>query len=352
MPDGKQRRESVGFSIEEARDADGKRRSQKRENRIFDILPESKITFKELAEWYLSNSKVKKLSSYDRIDLALRNFNNILGMKKVCNIKLNDLEEYQAERSDQGRAPATIDMEIKIMQTAVTKAFDNDKIDGRALKAFRGLKKQLKKGSNARTRTLTINEYISLVDAAPIHLKNILKIAFHTGMRAGEIRNLQWEKNIDRKTGFIRLADDSTKEKKGKVIPINHHVVTVLKEIPRALQHDYVITYEGQPIRQKDGFKRSMKTACKNAGIPYGRKTENGITFHDIRRTVKTNMLSAGIDKAYRDTLLGHSLEGMDRHYIVPDEKSLKKAMLKYTECIDQKIEEEKVKLGQQKVNK
>jgi hypothetical protein len=51
MPDGKQRRESVdameglnGYSIEDARDALSKRQVQKRENRIFDMLPESKIT--------------------------------------------------------------------------------------------------------------------------------------------------------------------------------------------------------------------------------------------------------------------------------------------------------------------
>ena len=50
---GKQRKEFVGYSIEEARDADGKRRSQKRENRIFDIKPEAKRTFEELKEWYL-----------------------------------------------------------------------------------------------------------------------------------------------------------------------------------------------------------------------------------------------------------------------------------------------------------
>ena len=52
LPDGKQRREFVGNSIEKARDADGKRRGQKRENRIFDMLPESNMTFQELAEWY------------------------------------------------------------------------------------------------------------------------------------------------------------------------------------------------------------------------------------------------------------------------------------------------------------
>ena len=45
LPGGKQRRELVGFSIEEARAAEGKFRSQKHENRIFDILMDSKITF-------------------------------------------------------------------------------------------------------------------------------------------------------------------------------------------------------------------------------------------------------------------------------------------------------------------
>ena len=50
MPGGVQRRESIGTSIEEARDADGKRRGQKRENRIFEIIPEATMTFKELSD--------------------------------------------------------------------------------------------------------------------------------------------------------------------------------------------------------------------------------------------------------------------------------------------------------------
>ena len=54
LPGGKQRRESIGYSIKEAKAADGKRKVQKRENRIFDILPENKITFHELTEWYLN----------------------------------------------------------------------------------------------------------------------------------------------------------------------------------------------------------------------------------------------------------------------------------------------------------
>ena len=87
LPDGKQRREPVGFSIEKARDADGKRRSQKRENRIFDMLPESNMTFQELTDWYLSLKSVKKLKANIRVEQALNSFNKTFGNMIVGNIK-------------------------------------------------------------------------------------------------------------------------------------------------------------------------------------------------------------------------------------------------------------------------
>jgi integrase len=97
----------------------------------------------------------------------------------------------------------------------------------------------------------------------------------------------------------------------------------------------YVITYKGQPIAQAGGFRRSFRAACKNAGIPCGRGKQDGITFHDIRRTVKSNMAKAKVSKVYRDTLLGHSLKGMDKHYMVPDEDDLRRSMDQYTQWLD-----------------
>ena len=64
------------------------------------------------------------------------------------------------------------------------------------------------------------------------------------------------------------------------------------------------------------------------------------MTFHDIRRTVKTHMLFAGVDKVYRDVILGHSLKGMDVHYLVPSDESLKDAIEKYTGWLNEKITE------------
>ncbi|MCK4485600.1 MAG: tyrosine-type recombinase/integrase [Desulfobacterales bacterium] len=158
------------------------------------------------------------------------------------------------------------------------------------------------------------------------------------GMRKGELRRLRWS-HVDRENMFLRLPKEITKEGKEKNIPINHHVKAVLDSVPRALNHDFVFTYKGQPIRHKDGLKKSFIAACEKAGIPYGQKTPNGVIFKDIRRSVKTNMADAGIDKVYRDTILGHSLRGMDAHYIVPSEESLRKAIDQYAEWLDKRTE-------------
>jgi hypothetical protein len=41
-----------GYSIEDAKKAQGKRLVQKVENRLLDIKQDSKMTFKDLSEWY------------------------------------------------------------------------------------------------------------------------------------------------------------------------------------------------------------------------------------------------------------------------------------------------------------
>jgi integrase len=60
-----------------------------------------------------------------------------------------------------------------------------------------------------------------------------------------------------------------------------------------------------------------------------------GIRLHDFRTTFKTNMLRAGVDKALRDIILGHSLKGMDTFYLKPSEEDLTRAMGKYTAWVD-----------------
>ena len=163
-------------------------------------------------------------------------------------------------------------------------------------------------------------------------------------MRPGELRKLEW-KFIDRKSGIIKLPAEITKEGKEKKIPINHHVKALLDDLKPGLgivtedHHDYIFTFGGRPLKGPGGVRGSLKRTCKDAGVPYSRKTANGIIMHDFRRTVKTNMTNAGVNKVYRDLILGHSLQGMDVHYIAPSNEDLKQVMDKYTAWLDGQIE-------------
>ena len=103
--------------------------------------------------------------------------------------------------------------------------------------------------------------------------------------------------------------------------------------------HDFVFTFSGIPFSESWRPNKSLKRTCKDVKIPYGRKATDGIIMHDFRRTVKTNMTSAGVNKVYRDLILGHSLQGMDVHYISPSDDDLKQAMNKYTDWLDGQIE-------------
>lgn len=337
LPDGKQRRESVGYSIKEARDANGKRHVQKRENRIFDMLPESKITFNELAKWYLNLARVKQLSDYIGVKIRLNNFNSVHGDKIVKDIKPTDIENYQTKRQSQGIKNTTIDHETNIVKIMINKGFDNDIVDGRTLKTFRKIRKVSTKAERTRTRTLSIGEYLGLLNEAKAYFKPVLILAFHTGMRSAELEKLKWS-YIDRKADFIRLPASATKGKAARNIPINHHVKAALDSLPRALNHDFVFTRKGKHLKRHGGRNEALEAACQGINIPYGRKAENGLILHDFRRTFKTNMLRAGVDKTYRDKIAGHTLQGIDVHYIILTENDLHHAMDKYTKWIDSEI--------------
>ena len=327
------------FSLQDAKDVEAKLRVAKKENKldIFEVRKETTITFKELSDWYLDLKGIKKLASYSRIQTLIGNFNKNFGPMCVKSIKLVDLENYQDYREEQGAKPATIQMETDRVGSMVRKAFNNDKISGDALKGFNTLGRVLKKGSNARKRVLNPQEYSKLLEKSANHLKPILITAYNTGMRRGELLKLQWG-HVDKKNMFLRLTEDITKTGEPRDIPVNHHVKAVLDTLPRAIHHNFVFTYHRKPITSDSGVKKSFKSACVDAGITYGMNEKDGVIFRDIRRTFKTDMLNAGVDKTHRDMIMGHSLQGMDKHYLVAMEESLIAAMDRYTNWSDEKI--------------
>lgn len=323
--------ECIGVSIEEARDAYSQKRVKRREKRLFDVKPEYKTTFKQLAQWYLALDRVKALRSFETVKIYLKKFNSQFGGMIVSQIQPADLENHQARRKAEGLSDATIDHEIGAARTMIIKAFDNDLVGGETLRAFKKVGKMLKRNSNARDRILSPEEFGRLMDHAPRHTKAILTTAYFTGMRLGEIFGLTWDK-VDLEERFIRLEAEDTKDKDARLIPIPAGLLKVLRSTPRALHDQHVFLYKGKPLTH---IRTGLRKACEDAKITYGRFEKDGFVFHDLRHTFNTYMRKAGVAESVIMDITGHSTREMfDRYNTIDrdDKTEAAKSLEKYFE--------------------
>jgi integrase len=336
----KQRRECVGTSIEEARAADGKRRAQRYENpRILQKVPEQRMSFQQLTDWYLGLEKVKARAYFPTLKINLASFNEVFGNYIVSNIKPADLENYQARRKAEGYSDAYIDQQIGAARNVTNKAFDNDFVTGETVKAFKKVKKLLKRNGNARDRILSMDEVNALLDALPRHTKAILATGFYTGMRKGEIVNLTWDK-VDMEQRFICLVASDTKDHESREIPIGNELYQIFRAVPRALHDRHVFLFKGKPVSD---IRSGLTKACKEAGIEYGRFVKGGFVFHDLRHTFNTYMRKAGVAQSVIMKITGHSTEEMFRRYDSIDHEDAHNAvdqMRNYLQSIDQNVDQ------------
>ncbi|WP_408998321.1 integrase [Syntrophus buswellii] len=323
--DGKRKRvrESIGYSIKAAQAAEGKKKVEKKENRFFDIKPESKMTFSELTTWYLKLESVKVLASYSILQVYLRKFNSEYGHMIVSKIKPADLENLREKRRKEGCADATIDHEIGSAKTMVFKAFDNDIVSGDTIRTFKKMKKLVKRNGNARNKILTHDEFKNLLANASPHIQQIMMTAYYTGMRRGEILGLTWNK-VDLKNRFICLEASDTKDREARKIPICNELYAVFKKIPRAIHDDHVFLFKGKPVKD---IRTALKNACDKANIPYGRFQKEGFIFHDYRHTANTNMRKAGVSESVIMAITGHSTREMFDRYNTIDDQDIHQAM-------------------------
>jgi integrase len=339
LPGGKQKRESIGFSIEEAKDAEGKRRSQKRENRIFDIKPEAKMSFNELTEWYTNLESVKAKTYFPTLNHNLNSFNSDFGNMVVNQLQPIDLENFQVKQKAKGFSDSYVDQQVGAARTMINKAFDNNLVSGDTLRIFKKVKKLLKRNANARDRILSKDEFNSLLDQLPSHTKAILITAFYTGMRRGEILSLTWDK-VDLKNRVIRLTSEDTKDKEPRVIPIGESLYTVLQSMPKAIHTNHVFLFKGKPVKD---IRTSLYRACKDIGIQTGRAEKNGFVFHDLRHTFNTYMRKAGISESVIMGISGHSTREMFDRYNTIDRQDKRQAvdqMQAFIASVDQNVDQ------------
>jgi integrase len=165
------------------------------------------------------------------------------------------------------------------------------------------LKKQHEE--TGRTRVLSDAEIIDLLDAiatggsGTIAFGDIALIALCTGMRKGEIANLQ-PRDLDFEKKTITVRPEISKSKKGRTLPMPAMIEPLLASRCNGLAHlDYIFGEGGGWRRPFSGWGKPMARLLDAMGCEQW-------SLHDLRRTVATRLHDAKTDALVIEDLLGH----------------------------------------------
>ena len=225
-------------------------------------------------------------------------------VRKIIGPSKKDAEAYFAKSKATTR-PATVNRELALLKHMYSKAIEWGRYEENPAK-----KVKLLKGEVKRVRFLMPDDVQKLLSNCADHLKPIVTVAVHTGMRKGELLSLNWDQ-VNFEQGIISLLD--TKNHKRRDISMNETVKATLTGMER--KGSYVFSAE-------DGgsfgdVRRSFETALRRSGI-------QDFRFHDLRHTFASNLVMESVDIMTVKELMGHKDLTMTLRYthLAPNHKT------------------------------
>jgi len=243
-----------------------------------DMLMESRrkadrdYSWEEAVDRWLSEKSDKRSIESDRS--YLRWLSSHLGRVSLRDIDADTVRFIRAVRESapnpttgQRVSVSTVGHHLKIMRAILRKARDEwGWIDTMP-------KITVESPKNKRERWLTRLEAAKLINELPKHLADAALFTLQTGLRAGNLKKLQWHM-IDFKSRVIHIPAEQMKNGKPHTVPLNGVAISVLEA--QESVSGYVFKYNGSRI--KNFNTRAWREALKRAEI-------EDFKWHDLRHT-------------------------------------------------------------------
>jgi integrase len=233
-----------------------------------------------------------------------------LGKIRIADLSSKDVENYRKLRKSQPghsgnkTANATVNRELAVLRRGLTLGRREE-----PPMVLRDFYIQMLPENNVRQGFLRDEDYSSLLAAIAEHLRALVAVAYETGIRKGQLRQLQWIQ-VDFERRVIVWHPNQTKGGTAHDIPFMGEMESLLRESFKRHQNEcpkcpYVFHFEGKRIGD---FRKSWSTACALAGVP-------GLLFHDLRRTAGRRLEDAGVPRSVAMRITGHKTESMYLRY-------------------------------------
>jgi integrase len=201
---------------------------------------------------------------------------------------------------------------------------------------------------NARQGFLERVDLDQVVAALPEYLQDLVRFAYLTAWRRGELVSLRWS-DVDRDGGVIRLRPEHSKNDRGRTVAIEGDLCAIVERRWQARQvksadgtvrvAELVFHRNGRPIAD---FRKAWAMACIAAGLcrvvsVNADGTERKIPtrlFHDLRRSGVRNMVRAGVPERVAMEISGHRTRAIFDRYNIVSEADLKTAMQRTSDYV------------------
>ncbi len=273
--------------------------------------PGSKHTLSELIDRYIEKVLPTKPKNARNVRQHLLWWKQELGHCLLLDIKLSLIAQKRDELlssptcKNRLRSPTTV---VRYL-ASLSHAFSIAVRDWEWMQENPVLKISKPKISNERTRFLNDEERARLIKACQKSeskgLYPVVILALSTGMRRGEILNLDWN-DVDLERGAILLQ--TTKNGERRFIPLVGIALDLLKSrYVNQSANSLVFPAPHSPSKPID-IRSAWETALQKAGI-------SNFRFHDLRHTAASCLAMSQSSLLEIGTLLGHKTVQMTKRY-------------------------------------
>jgi integrase len=330
-PDKKRIRKTYGTKKQARQELD-KRRALMADGEYSSFVEKRQVqtkTFGELIKLY--KQVYKDQNSFKSAKrFFVENFENYFEKDTLLSeIGYSELKQYRNDlmntknQHDHKRKPSSVNREMSCLRQMFNEAVEKKWLE-RSPFAY-GKSLHLKE-NNKRECWLEPDEAKKLFKECPLHLQHIIECVLYTGMRRKEVLSLKWDQirgdwiylGVDTKTGnpVTLPISEPLRQLFGRLRGSNRQTSNVVgmdgKTVKAHKPKGHVFLFKGQPIKD---VKVALKAACERAGIPYGRNTPSGITFHDLRHSFGSLLQQTQRDIRITQQLMNHKSIQMTERY-------------------------------------
>jgi integrase len=297
---GERVREMIGPSRKGAEKVIAKRKAEIAENKFLDVKKEpNPVKFHEFAKEYLpiSLANRKQSEKIKQRELSImRTLDREFGEKNIATITNWNIEQWKKKRREKVK-PGTVNRDLGVLKCMLKKAVEWKRLKENPARMVKLFKTQ------GRLRFLMPEEIQTLISNCSDHLKPIVTIAVHTGMRKTELLTLK-RSQVNFTLGIITLTN--TKNQEIRHVPMNSTVRDTLESIKGDSEY-----YFGSMIKRGEPLQRIDKAF----GYALKRSKIEDFTFHDLRHCFASNLIMNGADLYDVSELLGHKNPQITKRY-------------------------------------